>query len=185
MVEIRPLEHFDASIFQQIASGYRTEHIYRPRHEEDDFQTVFRLTLEPLPEPTVFQFPFNEEELARYEGAVPGRYCLGAFDGEHLVGVALAEPQTWNNTLWVWEFHVAESYRGQGIGRRLMDHLAVLAGEDGLRALICETQNTNVSAIRFYRAVGYQLEGVDISYYTNEDMLPGRTVAVFMKRRLR
>jgi ribosomal protein S18 acetylase RimI-like enzyme len=60
-----------------------------------------------------------------------------------------------------------------------------LAMETGLRAIICETQNTNVPAIRFYRAVGFGVEGVDISYYTNEDMLPGHTVAVFMKRRLK
>ncbi len=40
-------------------------------------------------------------------------------------------------------------------------------------------------AIRFYRAVGYRMEGVDISYYSNEDTMRGRTVGVFMKRRLR
>ena len=54
----------------------------------------------------------------------------------------------------------------------------------GQRALVLETQNTNVPAIRFYRRVGCTIEGVDISYYTNEDTQPGNTVAVFMKLRL-
>lgn len=46
-----------------------------------------------------------------------------------------------------------------------------------------ETQNANVPAIDFYRAVGFGLEGVDLSYYSNVDKLAGE-VAVFMKRKL-
>jgi ribosomal protein S18 acetylase RimI-like enzyme len=102
-----------------------------------------------------------------------------------MVGVALAEPRQWNETLWVWEFHVAETRRGRGIGRRLMAELAEQARAAGLRALVCETQNTNLPAINFYRAVGFTLEGVDVSYYTNDDMSPGGTVAVFMKLRIK
>lgn len=184
MIEIRPLARFDAVRLRQIASGYTANEIYRVEYSGEEAEIVFRLMLEPLPEPRVFQFPFDEEDLEMYEAIIPSRFCLGAYDHGLPVGVALAEPRTWNNTLWIWEFHVAETHRGRGIGRRLMEHLAASAGETGLRSLICETQNTNVPAIRFYRAVGYRMEGIDISYYTNEDMLPGRTVAVFMKRRL-
>ncbi len=184
MIEIHPLEKFSASRLRQIASGYTTNEIYRVEYHEGQVETVFRLTLEPLPESKSFVFPFDEEELKGYEALIPNPFCLGAYDDGLWVGVALAEPRLWNNTLWVWEFHVAETYRGKGIGRRLMERLAASAEAAGLRSLICETQNTNVPAIRFYRAVGYRVEGVDISYYTNEDMLPGRTVAVFMKRRL-
>lgn len=184
MIEIRPLAKFDAARFRQVASGYITNEIYRVKYQEDETQTVFNLTLEPLHEPKVFQFPYSEDELDHYEQMVTGPFCLGAFDQDLLVAVALAEPQEWNKTLWVWEFHVAGTHRGKGIGRSLMEQLAAPAKNAGLRALICETQNTNVPAIRFYRAVGYRLEGVDVSYYTNEDMQPGRTVAVFMKRRL-
>lgn len=184
MIEIHPPARFDAARFRQIASGYITNEIYHVEYREREAEAVFSLTLEPLSEPRIFQFPYDEEELESYEALIPSPFCLGAYDNGLLVGVALAESRAWNNTLWVWEFHVAEAYRGKGIGRRLMEQLAASAREAGLRSLICETQNTNVPAIRFYRAVGYRVEGIDISYYTNEDMLPGRTVAVFMKRRL-
>lgn len=167
-----------------MAAGYSTSEIYRVNFVENEEKTTFILSLVPLAERREFQFPFSDEELDRYAAMIPGPFCLGAFDGDLLVGVALAEPQSWNRTLWVWEFHVAAAYHRRGIGRRLMDELATLAKAAGLRALICETQNTNVPAIRFYRAAGYHLEGIDISYYTNEDMEPGRTVAVFMKRRV-
>lgn len=184
MTVIRPLDAFDPARFQTIASGYTTSEIYRVSRSESEDQTCFTLSLEALPEPQLFRFPFVEEELDRYGALVPSDYCFGAFDDAALVGVALAEPQAWNRTLWVWDFHVAASHRGRGIGRRLMAALAERASAAGLRAIICETQNTNVPAIRFYRAVGFTMEGVDISYYTNEDMQPGGTVAVFMKLRL-
>lgn len=184
MIDLRPLDRFDPARFRAIAAGYTTSEIYRVTREVNPERVGLELRLESLPEPKEFRFPYDEGELAGYAGMVPGDFCLGAWDGELLVGVALAEPQAWNRTLWVWEFHVAEAYRGRGIGRRLMAELAERAAQANLRAAVCETQNSNVPAIRFYRAVGYEVEGIDISYYTNEDMEPGRTVAVFMKLRL-
>ncbi len=184
MITIRPIDSFDPARFQAIASGYTTSEIYHVSRSESETQASFVLTLQTLSEPRGFRFTFNEEELERYSVLIPAEFCFGAFDGAMPVGIALAEPQAWNRTLWVWDFHVAASHRGQGIGRRLMAALAERAAAAGLRAVICETQNTNVPAIRFYRAVGFMMEGVDISYYTNDDMLPGGTVAVFMKLRL-
>ena len=178
------MPRFDAERFQAIASGYTTTDIYRVKWVDAPEQTSFTLTREALSEPRVFRFPLGDDEAAHYRALVPGEYCLAAYDGDEVVGVAIAEGQGWNNVLWVWDFHVAGAYRGQGIGRRLMDDLAAKATVAGLRAIVCETQNTNTPAIGFYRAVGFVLEGIDISYYTNEDMSPDRNVAIFMKRRL-
>jgi ribosomal protein S18 acetylase RimI-like enzyme len=54
----------------------------------------------------------------------------------------------------------------------------------GLRTLLCETQSTNVPAIRFYRKMGFELEGLDLSHYRNTDY-PDGEMAVFMKKPLR
>ncbi len=78
---------------------------------------------------------------------------------------------------------MAEGFRGQGIGKNLMEQAVSLARSAGLRIVVCETQNTNVPAILAYRALGFRVEGVDISYYTNQDY-PDGEVALFMKRRL-
>lgn len=83
----------------------------------------------------------------------------------------------------MWEFHVAEGYRGQGIGRKLLDTLIEKGRSAGLRTIVCETQNVNVPAIHFYRKMGFILDGIDLSYYSNEDW-PDGEVAVFMKRKL-
>jgi ribosomal protein S18 acetylase RimI-like enzyme len=49
--------------------------------------------------------------------------------------------------------------------------------------IVCETQNTNVPAIRFYRALGFTVDGIDVSLYTNDDLARGE-VALFLKKRL-
>ena len=65
------------------------------------------------------------------------------------------------------EFHVAETHRRQGIGRQMMEELVERGRASGLRIVVCETQNTNVPAIHFYRRVGFNIEGIDLSYYSN------------------
>lgn len=184
MVDIRPLTHFDAAAFAAIAPGYTTSEVYRVTWSESDASTTFELNLEALSKPEPFRFPLIKEDVERYAALLPNDYSFGAYDGHTLVGIAMSEPSDWNRTVRVWEFHVAQPYQRQGIGRRLMAAIAERARATSQRALVLETQNTNVPAIRFYRRVGFSLEGIDISFYTNEDMLPERNVALFMKLRL-
>ena len=49
----------------------------------------------------------------------------------------------------------------------------------GMRVIVCETQNTNVPAIRFYQRMGFTLDGIDLSFYETID-----EVAFFMKRKV-
>ncbi len=184
MIAIRPITSFDPVPFVALAGGYTTAERYRVAHHEADALTEFRLVLEALPQPQTFQFPYSEEELAHYAALAGGPLALGAYDGETWLGVAVGERRDWNNTLWLHEFHVAAGHQRRGIGRRLMDALAERARAAGLRAIVLETQNTNVPAIRFYRRVGFTLDGLHVSTYTNDDLRPDRSVALFMTRRL-
>jgi len=61
--------------------------------------------------------------------------------------------------------------------------LADKARVAGFRVLVLETQNTNVPAIRFYRKAGFEVEGIDLSYYSNTDITDGE-IAIFMKRKI-
>ena len=64
-----------------------------------------------------------------------------------------------------------------------MDRVALHASKEGFRVLVCETQTTNVPAIDFYRSVGFEVGGIDLSYYGNDDVQAGE-VALFLKRKL-
>lgn len=184
MIVIRPITAFDPASFVALAGGYTTAERYRVETREADALTEFRLVLEPLPEPQRFQFPYHDDELAHYAALAAGAFALGAYDGDEWLGAAVGERRDWNRTLWLHEFHVAAGHQRRGIGRRLMDALAERARAAGLRAIVLETQNTNVPAIRFYRRLGFTLDGIHISHYTNDDLRPDRSVALFMTRRL-
>lgn len=111
-------------------------------------------------------------------------YSLGAYDGDRLVGLVVCETHRWNQAVWIWELKVATTHRRRGIGQRLVEAVAERTAADGLRAVGLETQSTNVPAIDFYRAVGFELDGIDLSFYTNTDATDGE-VAFFMRRKLR
>lgn len=185
MAEIRPLTEQDISQLERIVTGYITDAHYRVAWLETEEETSLVLRLAKLERPILKRYNhLDAETLQQYRQVPQHGYSFGAFEGEKLVGAILAEPHTWNNSLWVWELDVAESYRGQGIGRQLMEALIDKGTAAGFRTITCETQNINVPAIRFYRRMGFRMEGADISYYSNEDLYPRGEIAVFMKRRL-
>lgn len=184
MIPITPLTQIDAAALRRVITGYTSHARYVVAWADDAAVARFSLELIPLPEPITRQYDYLDEETTRrYQDGLRHECSAGAYAGSELVGVALAEPHYWNNSLWVWEFHVAEAYRRQGIGQQLMAWLTARAATLGLRVIVCETQNHNVPAIQFYRRQGFRMEGIDISYYTNEDW-PDGDVAVFMKKRL-
>lgn len=185
-MEIRPLTTANIVQIPAIVFGYQTNETYELVYEEGETATAVGLRLQPLPQLFTKRFPpLQPSDLAQYETIAAQGFSFGLFDHDMLLGVALAEHQVWNNSLWVWEFHIAAGYHGQGWGRLLMTRLIAQAQTTGIRVVVCETQNSNVPAIRFYRRLGFRVEGIDISYYDDEKTGPNSEVAVFMKRRIR
>ena len=184
MVEIKTLTELAPDSLTRLVTGYVSNAKYAVSKTELDNRAVIGLELVGLESPYVKRFPPPDEEaMQRYTDALRYGLSLGAYEGDQLVGVVVAELQRWNGSLWVMEFHVAETHRRQGIGRQMMEELVERGRASGLRIVVCETQNTHVPAIHFYRRVGFNIEGIDLSYYSNDDWPEGE-VAVFMKRRL-
>lgn len=181
-IEIRPLPQLNAADINPLLGPFVCHDTYRVRYYDEPERSGFELELVPLAEPFVNRYEHLEEDYLR-EYLCGANLSLGAYEGDQLVGVLIAETREWNYSLWVWEFHVAPEQRGQGIGRMLMEQAAAQAKAAGMRVMVCETQNQNSNAIKAYRKLGFRPEGIDISYYTNEDY-PERGIAVFMKRRL-
>ena len=143
----------------------------------------FTLNRQELTEPYEKHWPASEDDFRNYREVVNQDLSFAAYDGGRLVGMAIAERIDWNRSLCIWEFRVAESHRRKGVGRQMMENVAANAKKKGLRVLVCETQSTNVPAIDFYRRVGFAVDGIDLSYYTNSDVEDGE-VAILMKRKL-
>ena len=184
MIAIQPLIRLDPADLTRIVTAYVSEGIYRVSYGDSPTDTSIDLRYVTLPKPSIRKYDhFDTATLQRYTPILNAGFSFGAYDGELLVGLIIAEPQEWNQSLCVWEFHVAPTHRRAGIGRQLMARAEEQAKRSSLRTIVCETQNTNAAAIMVYRKLGFAVEGVDISYYSNTDY-PDGDIAVFMKRRL-
>ena len=182
MVEIRKLLNLRREDLQ-VADGYVSAARYRVRKAEIARAFCFTLDRQELSEPFEKRWTVSEADFQRYGDVVGQGMSFAACDGGCTVGVAIAETAGWNRSLWIREFGISSPYRRQGLGRRLMERVAAHAGQEGFRVLVCETQTTNVPAIDFYRSVGFEVGGIDLSYYGNDDVQTGE-VALFLKRKL-
>jgi ribosomal protein S18 acetylase RimI-like enzyme len=184
MILIRPLNHLNSDDLDRLVMGYTSNARYVVSKTESERQCAFTLELVPLPQPYLKRYePADAETFNQYQRLLPLGFSFGAYHHQACVGLVLCEPRHWHKSLWVLELHVAAAFRGQGIGRQLMGTVEQKARAAGLRMLVCETQNTNVPAIQFYRKMGFDLEGLDLSYYSNEDF-PDGEIALFMKKRV-
>ncbi|MBO4688011.1 MAG: GNAT family N-acetyltransferase [Clostridiales bacterium] len=99
-----------------------------------------------------------------------------AFDGEKPVGAATVAGTTEHLDMLagrkdlcvLWDIRVQDGYKHQGIGQKLFD-MAVAGGKkDGYKQMVIECQNTNVTAVNFYKKQGALLGKVDMYAYYAE-----------------
>ena len=79
---------------------------------------------------------------------------LLALDGDKAIGTARIDIEQAGK---VGRLAVLSNYRRQGIGRALMERCHEIAAERGLASVWCHAQ---VTALPFYRSLGYRSEGV-------------------------
>jgi [ribosomal protein S18]-alanine N-acetyltransferase len=105
------------------------------------------------------------------ELAKPTSICLGAFEGDKLVGYIV-------NSRYVDAWHVMNvavdpGRRRRGIATQLLEHLFELTRGDERRGYTLEVRITNDAAIRLYERLGFEPRGLRRGYYTDnrEDAL--------------
>ena len=105
------------------------------------------------------------------ELAKPTSICLGAFEGEDLVGYVI-------NSRYVDAWHVMNvavepEHQGRGIATSLLERLFELTHDDERRGYTLEVRVSNESAIRLYEKLGFDSRGIRRGYYTDnrEDAL--------------
>jgi [ribosomal protein S18]-alanine N-acetyltransferase len=105
------------------------------------------------------------------ELAKPSSICLGAFDGERLVGYLIVSRyvDAWH----VMNVAVDPDHRGRGIATMLLERLFELTADDVRRGYTLEVRVSNATAIALYERLGFQSRGIRRGYYTDnrEDAL--------------
>jgi len=105
------------------------------------------------------------------ELAKPTSICLGAFEGDELVGYVV-------NSRYVDAWHIMNvavmpGRQGRGVATALLERLFELTRHDERRGFTLEVRVSNEGAIRLYEELGFEARGVRRGYYTDnrEDAL--------------
>ena len=105
------------------------------------------------------------------ELAKPTSICLGAFEGQDLVGYVI-------NSRYVDAWHVMNvavdpDRRRRGVATALLERLFELTADDERRGYTLEVRMSNTGAIGLYEHLGFEARGIRRGYYTDnrEDAL--------------
>ncbi len=96
-------------------------------------------------------------------------------------GMAALKFDSWNRRAVLWHLYVTPAYRGRGIGRALMNDVVQTAQHWQARCVWLETQNVNYPAIQFYRQLGFQWCGLDMTLYDSQGPAASETALFFAR----
>ena len=97
-------------------------------------------------------------------------HAYGIVDNGMLLAAIEVCPEEWSNRLLITELFVGDELRGRGYGKKLIDLAKDITIKSKYRALMLETQSSNVNAVDFYLHEGFTLIGFDSCCYTNNDL---------------
>ncbi len=150
---------------KETSSNYSTSHYYDISVSSESKSWRIELTRKPL-----------ENRLDKnyhgklFENHIEEPRAFAAVSDNRQIGWIELGYDKWNNRMRVWEFMVEEEFRKHGTGTLLMNHAVKISKEKGARMLVLETQTNNDIAIEFYLKFGFELIGLDLAAYSNEDI---------------
>eukprot|EP01133_Synstelium_polycarpum_P014637 gene14637-17311_t len=166
MISIKVLNSFSHQ--KQLSfgfNGYLSTEFYELSRSVTPNGFRFELGRTALKEAYTKQWTYTTQDSLHYQELISQGLSFGAYENDLLVGVAITEKKSWNNSLWLDYLEIADTYRKKGIGTLLLDHLTQTAKAHKFRLIELEVQNTNVPAIDFYFKNGFELSGLHLSLY--------------------
>lgn len=107
----------------------------------------------------------NLHELKKYIELFPD-LTFKATHNNRLVGFCCAGIDMHQTTGWLLFSNVAEEYRGQGIGKRLIQvRLQALRHFEALEQVLVTVNATNTPSIRALQSAGFAMNRMELDYY--------------------
>lgn len=158
MVTIRPV-HLPADCAPLLAldRSFTTDRVYQVARAAHAF-VLEETAVRP---PVRKEFPLADDlgEARAWEQGFVAERAGG------VVGFAAVAYRQWNRRAELCHLYVSPQQRGQGIGRALMEAVVAAARGAGMRCVWLETSNLAYPAIAFYRRLGFEFCGLDVSLY--------------------
>ena len=143
--------------------------LYKP----EDFEALYAI------EEACFVPPFTfGRRYMRWLVSAPNAATWIAEDLQAMAGFAIVEwtPATNSIGAYIQTIEVAPGYRGQGVGRMLLQCVESSAREAIAQVLWLHVEDANTTAIRLYESSGFSPAGNAEDYYA-----PGRHALIYRK----
>ncbi|MEU9048813.1 GNAT family N-acetyltransferase [Streptomyces sp. NPDC048384] len=173
----RPARPEDGTALAELDGSFTTDSVFEVAATGDGF-SIRQVPVQP---PLHKVFP-AEDDSEDDDGPPELNRTVVAFDEGRLCGVVETSFSSWNARLTVRDIEVAPAWRGEGIGRTLMNHAFDFARECGAGHVWLEVSNINAPAIRAYLRMGFTFCGLDTSLYDGTESAGEQ--ALFMSRRV-
>jgi ribosomal protein S18 acetylase RimI-like enzyme len=95
----------------------------------------------------------------------PWEFAVVAIANDRICGFLAASYQAWNRRLIIWHLYVDGSQRRRGIARLLVERTQIFAVAKSAVNMWLETSSVNTPAITVYRRLGFELCGLDTTFY--------------------
>ncbi|HAW34359.1 MAG TPA: hypothetical protein DCX19_07045 [Alphaproteobacteria bacterium] len=98
----------------------------------------------------------GQSDVKKIEKSLNKGHCFAAFDGENVVGAYVLRDMK-DGSVEILNIVVAESARGKGLGKALLDDARDRAGNDGYGELAV-TVETDAAARKFFEQNGFTVD---------------------------
>jgi GNAT superfamily N-acetyltransferase len=167
-MQIRRAIMGDAERCSQLDGTYQTERVWHI--VEKKVETRVEVTLERTRLPRMIEalYPCGLQDLT--EECRASECFLVADQMTQVMGCLDLRIRRWAQTGWVEYMVVDRSYRGQGIGSRLLESAEIWAHSARLKQITVPIQTKNDEAISFCLKRGYRYSGYIDRYFSNDDI---------------
>ncbi|MCD6083963.1 MAG: ribosomal protein S18-alanine N-acetyltransferase [Desulfurococcales archaeon] len=110
-----------------------------------------------------FPYPYPIEAFLTFLILYP-QYFLVAEHNNSIVGYVIGSIDS-DGTGHIISLAVHPSYRGKGIGKKLLLTVEKIMKENGVHRIKLEVSINNKAALALYKSVGYKVVGMERSYY--------------------
>jgi ribosomal protein S18 acetylase RimI-like enzyme len=140
----------------------------------DGLNVTFRLEERDLRSKLIDSNRMGDEhrfQLKQIVGGVDDGLCLVAEHEGAIVAVLAAQPVPDRGVFRLIDLRVDYDSRRQGLASAMIFQLISAAREQGLRAVMAETQASNFPAARLLSKLGFDLAGLDTQRRSNHDVV--------------
>ncbi|MHB1354970.1 MAG: GNAT family N-acetyltransferase [Anaerolineae bacterium] len=158
----------DADRFRHLDSSYQTNCVWHIVEKKVDARIEVVLERTRLPRTIDVLYPCGLVDLT--DECRTSECFIVADQMTQVMGCLDLRVRRWSLTGWVEYMLVDRSYRGQGVGSKLLESAEIWAHSARVKQVTIPVQTKNDTAISFCLKRGYRYSGYIDRYFSNDDI---------------